>query len=65
MNYFLEEGHWNEVGNLSGALDLADYFKINYDNNFIESKLTKIKNLYKNNRCQSKIYKTNSMRKCN
>jgi len=64
MNYTLEEGHWNEVGNLTGALDLADYFKINYSNSFVEGKLEKIKKLYKYNKCEAKLYKTNTIRKC-
>lgn len=57
LNYNLSEGHWNEIGNLSGALDLADYFNLNYSNGFIESKVEKIRKLYKENKSEFKIYK--------
>jgi hypothetical protein len=59
LKYNLSEGHWNEIGNLSGSLDLADYFKLNYKNNFSDNKIIKIKNLYKNNKSEFKIYKNN------
>jgi hypothetical protein len=59
LKYNLSEGHWNEVGNLSGALDLADYFKLYYKNDFVENKVIKIKNLYKDNKSEFKIYKNN------
>ena len=59
LKYNLSEGHWNEVGNLSGALDLADYFKLYYKNDFVENKVIKIKNLYKDSKSEFKIYKNN------
>ena len=59
LKYTLSEGHWNEIGNLSGAIDLADYFKLNYKDDFADNKVIKIKNLYKDNKLEFKIYKNN------
>lgn len=59
LKYNLSEGHWNEIGNLSGALDLADYFNLYYSNDFVEMKVEKIKKLYKENKSEFKIYKNN------
>jgi hypothetical protein len=59
LKYTLSEGHWNEIGNLSGAIDLADYFKLNYKDDFVDNKVIKIKNLYKDNKLEFKIYKNN------
>jgi len=59
LKYNLSEGHWNEIGNLSGALDLADYFNLYLSADFVEMKVEKIKKLYKENKSEFKIYKNN------